>query len=60
MRSQSPNGLGFSELFLAPPADVEIILATKDLRLKYWLLGYTSLPPKVNAKFRSRGWVWSP
>jgi len=60
MRSQSPNGLGFSELFLAPPSDAEAILATKDLRFKYWLLGYTALPPKVIARFRDRGWAWSP
>lgn len=59
-RSQNENGCGLSELFLATPADADIILGTKDLRLKYWLLGYTVLSPRVLATFRARGWVWSP
>ena len=57
-RSQNPNGLGFSELFLASQEDAAIIVATHDLRLKYWLLGYTAVPPRVAAVFRSRGWAW--
>ena len=59
-RSQNENGCGVSELFLASNADAEIILTTKDLRLKYWLLGYSTLPSSVLARFRSCGWVWSP
>lgn len=58
-RSQNPNGLGISEIFLAPPADAEVILATTDLRLKYWLLGFTVLPADVLAKFRAHGWAWA-
>ena len=57
--SQHPDGCGLSELFLAPPADAQIILATKDPRLKYWLLGYSILPSSVLAMFRARGWAWS-
>jgi hypothetical protein len=56
--SQSANSLGFSELFLAPFEDSAIILTTTDLRLKYWLLGFTTLPPRVVARFRNRGRVW--
>ncbi len=56
--SQNPNSLGFSELFLAQFEDAAIILATNDLRLKYWLLGFTVLPPRVLALFRNRGWEW--
>ena len=59
-RSQNENGCGLSELFLAMPADAEIILRTNDLRLKYWLLGFTVLSPSVLAMFRARGWAWSP
>ncbi len=59
-RSQNENGCGFSELFLATPADAEIILRTNDLRLKYWLLGYTVLSSSVLAMFRAQGWAWSP
>ncbi len=59
-RSQNENGCGVSELFLASPADAEIILKTKDLRLKYWLLGYSILSSSVLAVFRARGWAWSP
>ncbi len=59
-RSQNRNGLGFSEMFLAAPADAAIILATSDLRLKYWLLGYTVLPVRVAVMFRARGWTWCP
>ncbi len=58
-RSHNLNCLGFSEMFLAPAEDAAIILATDDLRLKYWLLGFTALPPRVVARFRSRGWAWS-
>jgi len=59
-RSQHENGCGLSELFLATPADAEIILKTNDLRLKYWLLGYTILSSSVLSMFRARGWAWSP
>jgi hypothetical protein len=59
-RSQNENGCGLSELFLASPSDAEIILRTKDLRLQYWLLGYSILSPSVLAMFRARGWAWSP
>ncbi len=59
-RSQHENGCGLSELFLATRADAEIILNTNDLRLKYWLLGYTVLSSSVLAMFRTRGWAWSP
>ena len=59
-RSQNENGCGLSELFLASPADAAIILKTNDLRLKYWLLGYTILSSNVLALFRARGWAWSP
>ena len=59
-RSQNENGCGLSELFLASPADAEIILRTKDLRLKYWLLGYSRVSSSVLEMFRARGWAWSP
>ncbi len=59
-RTQNENGSGLSELFLATPADAEIILRTNDLRLKYWLLGFTVLSPSVLAMFQARGWAWSP
>ncbi len=35
-----------------------MILTTTDPRLKYWLLGFTVIPPRVAAKFRMRGWAW--
>ena len=38
--SQNRNGLGISELFLAPPQDAEVILAAKSYALKIYLLGY--------------------
>ena len=38
--SQNRNGLGISELFLAPPEDAEFILAAKTYALKTYLLGY--------------------
>ena len=38
--SQNQNGLGISELFLAPPADAQVILAAKTSQLKAYLLGY--------------------
>ncbi len=53
-RSQNENGCGVSELFLASSADAEIILRTKDLRLKYWLLGYSVPSSSVLAMFRAR------
>ncbi len=39
-RSANRAGLGVSELFTGPPRDAQIILATRDLRLKKYLLGY--------------------
>lgn len=38
--SQNRNGLGVSELFLAPPADANFILSAKTRALKIYLLGY--------------------
>lgn len=38
--SQNRNGLGISELFLAPPKDAEFILAAQSYALKTYLLGY--------------------
>ena len=35
---------GVSELFLAPARDARAILATRDLRLRCWLLGFTARP----------------
>jgi hypothetical protein len=58
LRSQRLNSLGFSELFLASLEDATVIVGTSDLRLKYWLLGFTELPPRVEALFRARGWAW--
>ena len=43
-RSQNRNGLGISELFLAPDVDAEIILSVMDLRLKFYLLGFSRIP----------------
>ncbi|MFQ5589866.1 MAG: hypothetical protein ACE5HE_01770 [Phycisphaerae bacterium] len=43
-RSQNRDGLGVSELFLAPPADAAVILAASDVRLKYYLLGFSQVP----------------
>lgn len=38
--SQNRDGLGVSELFLAPPADAKFILSAKTFALKTFLLGY--------------------
>ena len=38
--SQNRNGLGISELFLAPRTHARIILAAKTHTLKTYLLGY--------------------
>ncbi len=38
--SQNHNGLGVSELFLAPQADAKVILEAKTPALKIYLLGY--------------------
>jgi hypothetical protein len=43
-RSQHRDGLGVSELFLAPPVDAHIILAATDTRLKLYLLGFSRIP----------------
>ena len=43
--SQHRNGLGVSELFLAPSHHVEVILGANDLRLKRYLLGFSDIPP---------------
>ncbi len=40
-RSQNRDGLGVSELFLAPADVAEIILAVTDVRLKRYLLGFS-------------------
>ncbi|MFQ5590309.1 MAG: hypothetical protein ACE5HE_04005 [Phycisphaerae bacterium] len=59
-RSQYRNGLGISELFLAPAVDAEVIVAAKDIRLKLYLLGFsatlgaTSGMPAVALRSRSR------
>ncbi len=45
--SQDRNGMGISELFLAPADDAAAILAVADLRLKRYLLGYTPAPVAV-------------
>ncbi|MFQ5502776.1 MAG: hypothetical protein ACE5EQ_10825 [Phycisphaerae bacterium] len=39
-RSANRDGLGVSELFTAPSAHAEAILATQDVRLMRYLLGY--------------------
>ncbi|MFQ5461943.1 MAG: hypothetical protein ACE5E5_04860 [Phycisphaerae bacterium] len=56
--SQCHDSWGISELFLAPPDDSKAILETKDLRLKYWLLGFRNIPASVLAAFRRHGWSW--
>ena len=38
--SQNRNGLGISELFLAPREDAEFILAAKSCAFKTYLLGF--------------------
>lgn len=45
-RSQFRNGLGVSELFLAPPHDSAAILSVEDLRLKRYLLGMSDIENK--------------
>jgi hypothetical protein len=44
--SQNRDGLGVSELFLAPPEDAAAILAARDFRLKAYLLGFSQIPPQ--------------
>lgn len=44
-RSQNRDGLGISELFTAPASDAAIILQATDNRLKYYLLGFSAIPP---------------
>lgn len=56
--SQCPDSWGISELFLAPSDDSKAILSTRDLRLKYWLLGFRKVPSSVLAGFRRKGWSW--
>lgn len=54
-RSQNRNGLGISELFLAPLDHAAVILEASDKRLKWYLLGYpsvadaTSRAPKITS-----------
>ena len=45
-RSQNREGLGVSELFLASEEEALIILAVTDIRLKYYLLGFSFIPPQ--------------
>ncbi|HNO76919.1 MAG TPA: hypothetical protein PKN33_02575 [Phycisphaerae bacterium] len=52
--SQDRNGMGISELFLAPAEDAAAILAVADLRLKQYLLGYTPAPVMVRSKSKRR------
>lgn len=40
-RSQCRDGLGVSELFLAPPGEAEFVLNARDTRLKRYLLGFS-------------------
>lgn len=47
-RSQNRDGLGVSELFLAPLADAAVILQATDVRLQRYLLGLSS---------NSKGWM---
>lgn len=42
-RSQHPDGLGVSELFLATPDDAATILQVHDDRLRMYLLGFTQI-----------------
>ncbi len=44
LRSQNREGLGVSELFLAPEEEAVVILAATDIRLKYYLLGFSFIP----------------
>ena len=43
-RSQNRDGLGVSELFLAPREGAALILATRDMRLRRYLLGFPNVP----------------
>jgi hypothetical protein len=43
-RSQYRDGLGVSELFLADAAAARQILAVTDIRLKCYLLGFSTIP----------------
>ncbi|GJM23896.1 MAG: hypothetical protein DHS20C16_03110 [Phycisphaerae bacterium] len=52
--SQDRNGMGISELFLAPADDAAAILAVADLRLKQYLLGYTPAPVLVTNESQDR------
>lgn len=47
-RSQNRDGLGVSELFLASKADASVILVTRDVRLKQYLLGYAPAKGKTS------------
>jgi len=40
--------LGVSELFLASKADASVILVTRDVRLKQYLLGYAPAKGKTS------------
>ncbi|MBN1513090.1 MAG: hypothetical protein JXB13_13835 [Phycisphaerae bacterium] len=42
-RSQHPDGLGVSELFLATPDEAATILQVRDNRLRMYLLGFTQI-----------------
>lgn len=46
-RSQCRESLGISELFLAPPSHAAAILATQDIRLKFYLLGFSDIPSRM-------------
>lgn len=43
--SQMRDGMGVSELFLAPAEDAALILRVRDVRLKKYLLGFTDYGP---------------
>ncbi len=49
-RSQDRNGLGVSELFLAPPANAAVILTVRDLRLLRYLLGFLQIAHRPNER----------
>jgi len=49
VRSQNPNGLGVSELFLASRHEASVILAAGDTRLKMYLLGFAEIPRRNTA-----------
>ncbi|MFQ5412934.1 MAG: hypothetical protein ACE5E6_00605 [Phycisphaerae bacterium] len=54
-RSQNRDGLGLSELFLAPARDAATILRVRDLRLKCYLLGFTQIPTQRRTNRRAAG-----